>query len=72
MLDKVFFQQKYDYRKALKNFVEILSSYLTRETISKKSVEQISDIMKVKGIGPSTYEKIRKQITINSNRKLKE
>jgi len=49
LMDRIFFQQKYDYRKALKNFVEILSSYLTRESIGIKSVEQIQDIMKIKG-----------------------
>jgi sigma-B regulation protein RsbU (phosphoserine phosphatase) len=49
LVDRLFFQQKYDYRQALKNFVEILSSYLTRETISTKSVEQIHSIMKIKG-----------------------
>ena len=32
----------------------------------------IADIMKVKGIGPATYEKIRKRITVNSKNGLKE
>lgn len=32
----------------------------------------IADIMKVKGIGPATYEKIRNQITVKSNNGLKE
>ena len=31
-----------------------------------------ADILKVKGIGPATYEKIRTQITVKSNNKLKE
>jgi sigma-B regulation protein RsbU (phosphoserine phosphatase) len=48
-MDRLFFQQKYDYRQALKNFVEILSTYLTRESISTKSVEQIQNIMRIKG-----------------------
>jgi serine phosphatase RsbU (regulator of sigma subunit) len=49
LMDRIFFQQKYDYRLALKDFVEILSSYLTRENISTKSVEQIHNIMRIKG-----------------------
>ena len=49
LVDKIFFQQKYDYRKALKNFGEIISASVTREAISQKSVELIQDIMKVKG-----------------------
>ncbi len=49
LMDRIFFQQKYDYRQALKNFVEILSTYLTRENISTKSVEQIQNIMRIKG-----------------------
>jgi len=32
----------------------------------------IADIMKVKGIGPATYEIIKKQITVNSENRLKE
>ncbi len=49
LIDRIFFQQKYDYRRALKNFVEILSASLTRESISTKSVEQIQNIMRIKG-----------------------
>ena len=48
-IDSLFFQQKYDYRIALKSFGELLSSYLTRNQISQQSVEQIHEIMKVKG-----------------------
>jgi hypothetical protein len=48
-IDRLFFQQKYDYRIALKSFGELLSSYLTRNQISQQSVEQIHEIMKVKG-----------------------
>ena len=49
IMDRLFFQQKYDYRQALKKFVEILAAYLTREMISTKSVEQIQNIMRIKG-----------------------
>ncbi len=48
-LDRMFFQQKYDYKTALKNFSEILSSSFTREDISKNSVKQICEVMKLKG-----------------------
>jgi serine phosphatase RsbU (regulator of sigma subunit) len=48
-LDRMFFQQKYDYKIALKNFSEILSSSLTRDEISRNSVKQICDVMKLKG-----------------------
>jgi serine phosphatase RsbU (regulator of sigma subunit) len=48
-IDKLFFQQKYDYRNALKRFGELLSSYFDREDISHKSIEQIHEILKVKG-----------------------
>ncbi len=48
-IDRLFFQQKYDYRNALKQFGELLSSCFTREDISQKSVDQIQNIMKVKG-----------------------
>lgn len=49
MIDRLFFQQKFDYRTALKRFGELLSSYFTLEEIGKASVEQIHDILKVKG-----------------------
>ncbi len=47
--EKLFFQQKYDYRRALKNLVEILSASFRREEISQRSVEQITSIMRIKG-----------------------
>jgi sigma-B regulation protein RsbU (phosphoserine phosphatase) len=49
IIDKIFFQQKYDYRRALKQFGELLSSTFNKKDISQKSVEQIHDILKVKG-----------------------
>jgi serine phosphatase RsbU (regulator of sigma subunit) len=49
LIARVFFQQQYDYRLVMKKFGELLSSYFTRQDISHKSVEQIQDIMKVKG-----------------------
>ena len=49
ILDRMFFQQDYDYKIALKNFSEILSSSFTREEISKISVNQICQVMKLKG-----------------------
>ena len=48
-LDRLFFQQKYDYKTALKNFTDLLSSSVTREEISKNSVNQIYQVMKLKG-----------------------
>jgi len=47
--EKVFFQQKYDYRRALKNFVEIISASFRRDDISQRSVDQITGIMRIKG-----------------------
>ena len=55
IIDKVFFQQKYDYRNALKQFGELLSSTFSRQDVSQKSVEQIHDILKVKGKGLLFY-----------------
>jgi len=49
LIARIFFQQQYDYRLVMKKFGELLSSYFTRQDISQKSVEQIQDIMKVKG-----------------------
>jgi serine phosphatase RsbU (regulator of sigma subunit) len=49
LIDRLFFQQKYDYRNALKQFGELLSSYYTREDIGQRSVDQIQNIMKIKG-----------------------
>lgn len=49
LIDRLFFQQKYDYRNALKHFGELLTSYFTREDIGQKSVEQIHEFMKIKG-----------------------
>ncbi|TFG94095.1 MAG: hypothetical protein E4H13_15350, partial [Calditrichales bacterium] len=49
LIDKLFFQQKYDYRNVLKQFGELISSYFTQEDIGKKSIEQIHQIMRVKG-----------------------
>ena len=49
LVDRLFFQQKYDYRNALKQFGELLSSYFTREDIGQKSVDQIQNFMKIKG-----------------------
>jgi serine phosphatase RsbU (regulator of sigma subunit) len=63
LIDKLFFQQKYDYRKALKQFGTLLSSYFTREEISQKSVEQIHDIMKVKGTALAIVKNNHFQIT---------
>jgi serine phosphatase RsbU (regulator of sigma subunit) len=47
--EKIFFQQKYDYRRALKNFVEIISASFRRDEISQRSVDQITTIMRIKG-----------------------
>ncbi len=47
--EKVFFQQKYDYRRALKDFVEIISASFRRDDISQRSVDQITGIMRIKG-----------------------
>jgi len=49
MTETLFFQQKYDYRNALKQFGELLSSSFTMDEIGQRSVEQIHHIMKVKG-----------------------
>lgn len=49
-LDRVFFQQKYDYKIALKNFSDLLSSSFTRDDISKQSLDHIIKVMKLKGI----------------------
>jgi len=49
LIARIFFQQQYDYRVVMKKFGELLSSYFTRQDISQKSVEQIQDIMKIKG-----------------------
>ena len=49
-LDRVFFQQKYDYKIALKNFSDLLSSSFTRDDISKQSIDHIIKVMKLKGI----------------------
>jgi serine phosphatase RsbU (regulator of sigma subunit) len=48
-IESLFFQQKHDYRSALKRSGELLSSYFTIEEISQKSVEQVHEFMKVKG-----------------------
>ncbi len=47
--EKIFYQQKYDYRRALKNFVEILSASFRRDEISHRSLDQITSIMRIKG-----------------------
>jgi len=49
LLDKLFFQQKYDYKIALKKFSKIISSAFTRYDISNQSLDQIYQIMKLKG-----------------------
>jgi serine phosphatase RsbU (regulator of sigma subunit) len=49
-IDRLFFQQKYDYRQAMRNFGELVSSVFSRATIGETSVAQIQDIMKLKGI----------------------
>jgi sigma-B regulation protein RsbU (phosphoserine phosphatase) len=63
IIDSLFFQQKYDYRNALKRLGELLSSYFTREEISQKSVEQIHEIMKVKGTSLAISNNGQFQIT---------
>ena len=70
-IDRLFFQQQYDYRKALKQFVEIISSYFSREVIGQKSVEHLKDIMKVKGTLLAIPENGHYRIT-NSNGTLAE
>jgi serine phosphatase RsbU (regulator of sigma subunit) len=49
IIDRIFFQQKYDYRIAMKQFGELLSSSFSRKDISQKSIEPIHNLLKVKG-----------------------
>jgi serine phosphatase RsbU (regulator of sigma subunit) len=63
LIDHLFFQQKYDYRIALRKFGELLSSYFTTAEICEKSVRQIHEIMKVKGTSLALSQNGKFQIT---------
>ncbi len=49
IIDRLFFQQKHDYRQAIRNVTSLLSGVTSREELVHSSVEQVPGLMQVKG-----------------------
>ena len=48
--DRVFFKDKYDYSKAMRELSEILNKNITKEEITAKSAEKLKEVMKADGV----------------------
>lgn len=50
-IDKKYFRQQYDYRKAQQELSELLATTLSMEELSKKFIQKLSGLMKLKTAG---------------------
>lgn len=49
LLEKKFYRQKYDYKKALQDFSKLSARFTNRDSLAREVVTKISDIMHLKG-----------------------